>query len=179
MFYHAQTNTYYQDNPIVGFSVDGNQYPPNWFQISTPEQKEAHGFVEVIESGIRADEKTNWVSEQLTGNIRYIINIPKSQEILDALVATEIDDKLSKVRKVREEILNRLAGIATTALIAGDTDMIQAYVGAKQSLLDITEDLPTTVQGVTDTIVQRYTALVIQAITTAPTIENAFNSVDL
>ncbi|MET3135273.1 hypothetical protein AAKU55_005581 [Oxalobacteraceae bacterium GrIS 1.11] len=45
---------------------------------------------------------------------------------------------LDTVRVIREQILNRLAGIGFAALLAGDTVTAQAVAVARQTLLDIT-----------------------------------------
>ncbi|MGK5004102.1 hypothetical protein [Janthinobacterium sp. LB2P70] len=45
---------------------------------------------------------------------------------------------LDTVRVIREQVLNRLAGIGMAALLAADTKTAQAAAGARQALLDIT-----------------------------------------
>ena len=44
------------------FKLDGNQYPANWLNLSTPEEKSRLGIVDVV-YGQRADDKCYWVSE--------------------------------------------------------------------------------------------------------------------
>lgn len=50
----------------------------------------------------------------------------------------QCDTFLVGVRKTRDGILNRLAGIGFAAVASGDTDTVQAIIAARTSLLDIT-----------------------------------------
>lgn len=44
------------------FKLDGNQYPANWLNLSTPQEKTKLGIVDVV-YGQCADDKYYWVSE--------------------------------------------------------------------------------------------------------------------
>lgn len=44
------------------FKLDGVQYPANWLNLSTPQEKAKLGIVDVV-YGQRADDKYYWVSE--------------------------------------------------------------------------------------------------------------------
>ena len=44
------------------FKLDGTQYPANWLNLSTPDEKSRLGIVDVV-YGQRADDKYYWVSE--------------------------------------------------------------------------------------------------------------------
>jgi hypothetical protein len=46
----------------IGFELDGNFYPSNWCNLSTPEEKAAIGMVDVVR-GERLDDRYYWVSE--------------------------------------------------------------------------------------------------------------------
>jgi len=46
----------------TAFDLDGTQYPQNWLNLSTPQEKAKLGIVDVI-YGQRADDKYYWVSE--------------------------------------------------------------------------------------------------------------------
>ena len=67
MFYHAETNQYLREG--LEFTLDDIQYPANWLNLSTPEEKAALDLVEVITVGERKDDRYYWVSEQLVGEI--------------------------------------------------------------------------------------------------------------
>lgn len=179
MFYHKETNTYIDPSRDTGFTLNGMQYPAGWLNISSKQDKEAAGIVDVVTVGELADERYNFNYEELNGNIRRLYSVPKPQGMIDDSVKNEINFLLIKVRTDRELILNRLSGIAVAAYVSGDESILNAYKNVRQSLLDITKDLPTTLDGVKATIVERYRSIVIDAITHAPTLENAFNSLDL
>jgi hypothetical protein len=44
------------------FKLDGTQFPSNWLNLSTPDEKSRLGIVDVV-YGQRADDKYYWVSE--------------------------------------------------------------------------------------------------------------------
>lgn len=90
-----------------------------------------------------------------------------------------IDAKLARLRTVREEILNRLGGIAGRADRKGDKATADACDVATQSLLDITKDLPAELAEIELTVFARYKALVGTAATAAPSLVSAFVGVDL
>lgn len=87
--------------------------------------------------------------------------------------------RLTRLRAVREQILNRMAGIALAAQLTGDTTVTAAYVAARQSLLDITKTLPSDLAGTRATVLQRYQAIVVSLNATAPALVSAFAGVDL
>lgn len=61
-------------------------------------------------------------------------------DVWNPYFAMQKKNYLEEVRTTRERILNRLAGIAAAAIVAGDTAMQQAFVSARESLLNITDD---------------------------------------
>lgn len=89
-----------------------------------------------------------------------------------------IEAAKAQVRLVREQILNRLSGIALAANLSGDTAIVAAYLIARQGLLDITKDLPATLPEVTAAIGARYAGIAIAARAAAPTLAAAFDGVD-
>lgn len=66
-------------------------------------------------------------------NGQLIITAPTPTPLL-----VQCDTFLVGVRKTRDGILNRLAGIGFAAVASGDTDTVQAIIAARTSLLDIT-----------------------------------------
>lgn len=178
MYYHPQTNKYFRRDS-GGFTIDGNQYPAGWLNMSTQEDRDALGLVEVTTVGQREDDKYFWVSESLENGVITITNTPKSAEILEQMESAILQEKLKKLREVRESILNRLSGIVFVASINGDQALVDAYIAARQSLLDITNDLPTNLESAVQTITIRYVTLVQTALAAAPSLETAFNSIDI
>jgi len=179
MFYHTQSNTYIDGNRNEGFTINDKQFPKNWFELTPKDIREQEGFLDVVEEGTRLSSLEYNTTEHRVGNVIHIVNIRKTDDEIQEYVTDVIHEKLKMVRSVRELILNRLSGLGFAATIANDVNLIQACITARQSLLDITKDLPTTVQGVENTIAARYRSLVDQAMASAPSLELAFNSMDL
>ena len=75
MFYNAEYDQYVQAG--TAFILGGIQYPANWLNLSTPEEKAAVGLVEVIATDSPADQTYYWVSETLNGAELTYINTPK------------------------------------------------------------------------------------------------------
>lgn len=64
MFAYILNNVFQYFIPAgTGFEIDGVQYPTNWLNLSTPEEKAAAGIVDVV-YGQRPDDKYYWVTEQ-------------------------------------------------------------------------------------------------------------------
>ena len=75
MFYSTTTQTYIQEG--TAFEIDGVQYPANWLNLSTPEEKLAIGLEEVIATNQPANQQFYWVSETLNQAQLTYINTPK------------------------------------------------------------------------------------------------------
>lgn len=72
----------------------------------------------------------------------------------------EVDDKLARVRAMREAILNRLSGIAGRATRSGDTALASACDTASLALLDLPTGCPTDPALVDAFITNKYAAIV-------------------
>lgn len=75
MFYSTTTNSYIQEG--TPFEIDGVQYPANWLNLSTPEEKQALGLEEVVATNQPANQTYYWVSETLSGATLTYTNTPK------------------------------------------------------------------------------------------------------
>lgn len=75
MFYRAASNQYLHEGQP--FEVDGTQYPQNWLNLSTPEEKAALGLQEVTDANAPEDDRFYWVSSELNGAVRTYTNNPK------------------------------------------------------------------------------------------------------
>lgn len=78
MFYRPESDQYINEG--IPFTIDDVQYPANWINLSTPEDKEALGLEEVITVGERKDDRYYWVSESLNGAVLTITSTPKDLE---------------------------------------------------------------------------------------------------
>lgn len=109
-----------------------------------------------------------------------------NQTRIDAHVAevlaknqSEMAAYLVEVRDLREKLLNRISGIATAALCTTDQATVDAYIAARQRLLDITK-VPaalaaTTRQELEAAIKAEYVSIVT---TTAAVLRTAFYQVE-
>jgi hypothetical protein len=90
-----------------------------------------------------------------------------------------MDDYLAEVRSLRERILIRLGGIATAAIATSDQATIDAYLLARQRLLDITK-LPAAVAATTkadlETAIKAEYLDIVASVTAS--LKTAFDQVD-
>ena len=75
MFYCTTTQQYIQEG--TAFEINGVQYPQNWLNLSTPEQKAELGLEEVIATNQPQNQTYYWVSETLSGATLTYTNTPK------------------------------------------------------------------------------------------------------
>lgn len=68
------------------FSVDGVQYPANWLQLTSDEEKAAIGITEVVEQQ-RPDDRFYWVTENADGSFS---TTPKDLEAVRSMRLAEI-----------------------------------------------------------------------------------------
>lgn len=92
--------------------------------------------------------------------------------------AAIIEAKKQAVRAMREQVLDRLAGIAGRAQRKGDTALAAACDAASEALLDITKDLPTDPDAVELELFSRYQVIAYNAEQAAPSLKTAFAQVD-
>ena len=75
MFYATKQNKYIVEG--TAFELDEVQYPQNWLNLSTPEEKAALGLQEVIATNEAGDDRFYWVSETLDKATLTYVNTPK------------------------------------------------------------------------------------------------------
>ena len=75
MFYCSKTNQYIQEG--TAFEIAGIQYPSNWLNLSSAQDKLDIGLQEVIATNSPANDKFYWVSENLNGAELTYVNNPK------------------------------------------------------------------------------------------------------
>ena len=75
MFYCTQNQQYIQEG--TAFEINGVQYPANWLNLSTPEEKAEIGLEEVISTNQPANDTYYWVSETLSEATLTYTNTPK------------------------------------------------------------------------------------------------------
>jgi hypothetical protein len=88
MYYKAPDQYITEGN---AFEINGTQYPANWLNLSTPEEKAALGLEEVTDANAPLDDRFYWVSSTLNGAVRTYTNTPKDLVELKATWAKQID----------------------------------------------------------------------------------------
>lgn len=81
MFYNKEHNQYINEN--TAFVLNGIQYPANWLNLSTAEDKANIGLVEVKTINTPADDRFYWVSTELVEDTLTYINTPKELNDVD------------------------------------------------------------------------------------------------
>ena len=75
MFYSTTDGQYIQEG--TPFTINDVQYPANWLNLSTPEEKAAIGLEEVIATNSPANDAYYWVSTTLDKAELTYVNTPK------------------------------------------------------------------------------------------------------
>jgi len=111
MFYHAETNQYFREG--LEFTLNGVQYPANWLNLSTPEEKAALDLVEVITVGERKDDRYYWVSEQLVGPELIITSTPKDFATVQKMALDSLDQQAYSLLFPSDWMITRKAETGT------------------------------------------------------------------
>lgn len=135
MFYHQASNQHINEGQP--FTIDGVQYPANWLNLSTPEDKQALGLVEVVTVGTREDDRYFYVSETLEGSVRTIVNTPKDPEQIAIMEKAEKQAEIDRLestsllpRVTREFMLIAFEAQAAAANVDPATNF--AYTKVKE-----------------------------------------------
>jgi len=111
-FYSSTDGQYIQEG--TAFEINNVQYPSNWLNLSSPEDKTAIGLQEVVATNSPANDKFYWVSETFSGASLTYTNTPKD---LDPCKANEV----SATRATAYSILLPSDWMATKAFETGTT----------------------------------------------------------
>jgi hypothetical protein len=111
MFYNKEFNKYVVEGNA--FELDGVQYPANWLNLSTPEEKAAVGLQEVIATNSPADERFYWVWSELNGAELTYVNAPKQ---LDDSEEPDESGKLVKTTGLKTTWAGQIKNMVYTML---------------------------------------------------------------
>ena len=111
MFYYPPNNQYIQEG--VPFEIDETQYPSNWLNLSTPEEKAELGLEEVITVGERKDDRYYWVSEKLEGANLVITNTPKDFDTVKQMALDNLDKQAYSLLFPSDWMITRKAETGT------------------------------------------------------------------
>ena len=109
MFYHRQTNTYINEG--TAFKIGEQQYPADWLNLASPEDKAQHGLEEVLTVGEQN------LSDEFYSSIEYVDgkavwqNVRKSDEQIAQLNRSKLIEAINRLeaeitpRRVREALI--------------------------------------------------------------------------
>ena len=89
MFYSTTDGQYIQQG--TQFTIDGVEYPSNWLNLSTEEQKAEIGLEEVIATNQPASDVYYWVSTELDKASLTYINTPKDLDTVKSNSVSQIN----------------------------------------------------------------------------------------
>jgi len=89
MFYSTTDGQYIQEG--MQFTIDGVEYPSNWLNLSTPEQKAEIGLEEVIATNSPASDVYYWVSTELNEATLTYVNTPKDLDTVKSNSVSQIN----------------------------------------------------------------------------------------
>lgn len=115
-FYHAASNSHVTEG--LPFTLQDVQYPANWLTLASAEDRAALDLQEVTTVGTRADDRYFWVSEQLQGAVRTIVNEPKDPDLVRSKKNGDIQERIDALE--RKELLPRL--VRTDLLVRAEKD---------------------------------------------------------
>jgi hypothetical protein len=107
MFYRSESDQYIQEG--VPFEIDETQYPANWINLSTPEEKAELGLQEVITVGERKDDRYYWVSEKLEGAELIITSTPKDFDTVKQMALNSLDQQAYSLLFTSDWMITRKA----------------------------------------------------------------------
>lgn len=73
------------------FTIDGVEYPANWLNLSTEEEKAAIGLEEVIATNSPANDQYYWVSTELNEATLTYVNTPKDLDTVKSNSISQIN----------------------------------------------------------------------------------------
>jgi hypothetical protein len=107
MFYSSTDGQYIQ--PGNQFAIDGVEYPSNWLNLSTPEEKAAIGLEDVVATNSPANDQYYWVSTELEKATLTYINTPK------------------ELAGVKTTAVNQINATAYSILLPSDWMVVKAF----------------------------------------------------
>jgi len=107
MFYCTTDGQYINEG--TPFTIGDTQYPQNWLNLSTPEQKAEIGLEEVIATNSPANQQYYWVSTELNQATLTYVNTPKD------------------LADVKENSINQVLASAYAILQPSDWMVVKAF----------------------------------------------------
>jgi hypothetical protein len=119
MFYCTQNQQYIQEG--TAFEVNGVQYPANWLNLSTPEEKTALGLEEVIATNSPANDTYYWVSSTLDQATLTYTNTPKDLTTVKTTAIAQVNASAYSILLPSDWMVVKAVETSTKTPVAWDT----------------------------------------------------------
>lgn len=119
MFYCTQNQQYIQEG--TAFEVNGVQYPANWLNLSTPEQKAELGLEEVVATNSPANDQYYWVSQTLSGPTLTYTNTPKDLTTVKSNAIAQVNQTAYSILLPTDWMVVKAVETSTKTPVAWDS----------------------------------------------------------
>lgn len=119
MFYCTQNQQYIQEG--TAFEINGTQYPANYLNLSTPEEKAALGLEEVVATNTPANDQYYWVSQTLTGPTLTYTNTPKDLTTVKSTAIAQVNQSAYSILLPSDWMVVKAVETSTKTPAAWDT----------------------------------------------------------
>ena len=119
MFYCTTTQQYIQEG--TAFEINGVQYPQNWLNLSTPEEKTALGLEEVVATNSPANDTYYWVSSTLSEATLTYTNTPKDLTTVKTTAIDQVNSTAYSILLPSDWMVVKAVETSTKTPVAWDT----------------------------------------------------------
>jgi hypothetical protein len=119
MFYCTTTQQYIQEG--TAFEINGVQYPQNWLNLSTPEEKVELGLEEVVATNTPANDQYYWVSQTLNGPSLTYTNTPKDLTTVKSNAIAQVNQSAYSILLPSDWMVVKAVETSTTVAPAWNT----------------------------------------------------------
>lgn len=127
-----------ENTPFI--DANGNQYPSNWLNLSTPEEKLAIGITEVADP-VRADDRFYWDGD---------INNPKDLDGLKAQFIAQVKDTAGKLLSQTDWMVIRK--VERNIEIPSEIALKRTQIVTEANRLETDINATTTVEGLIEVL---------------------------
>jgi hypothetical protein len=150
MFAIVQNNEIIQMvSPDTGFTLNDIQYPANWCNLATPEDKAAIGMVDVIKSD-RADDRFYWVSENASVYDSASNTVTVSYTATPKDLTAKKAEMVAAIKAAAHSILSPSDWMVTRAAESSATPVPTEWSTWRASIRTTTNTVITAINGAAD-----------------------------
>ena len=135
MFYSSTDGQYIQEGQA--FTIGDVQYPNNWLNLSTQEEKEAIGLEEVIATNSPANDQYYWVSTELDEATLTYVNTPKELAGVQTNAVSQINATAYSILLPSDWMVVKAVETSTTVPAAWNTWRAEIRTQAQDAITAI------------------------------------------